>query len=67
MKIHRIVSLKSIKMEEIKHIPFQYDTCKCRECIASRERTKLRKPREHIEKCNPIKNWKNIASGFGDT
>jgi hypothetical protein len=51
---------------EIKHIPFNYTSCPCQECVSYRERQELDRLRaKHLEnKLGP--NWKNILSGMGD-
>lgn len=50
----------------IKHIPFQYDKCSCRDCIKGRERKKPTTEKEQIAEFKLGPNWKNIISGRGD-
>jgi len=53
-------------MTEVKHTPYQYETCGCRDCKGSRDSRDLQKLREEKAKRIYGDNWKNIMSGMGD-
>lgn len=55
-----------VKKMSIKHIPFNYETCKCDECTRNRERKQIRRDYEDYARRTLGPNWKNILSGMGD-